>query len=187
MDLHIDGRNMKVNEHWRAEITQRMEDLVKGHEDIVHARVTLSRNRHHRQADDAAEAVAVIHVPGHTITARKQEQTVEQAIHATLDALEVELKKIREKLASHEVAQRVQSGPVRGIISKILFDEGYGFIQPETGEEEVYFHRNAVHDIRFEDLTDGMEVTFNVEPGEKGPHATTVNPVPTIKVVKGES
>lgn len=45
---------------------------------------------------------------------------------------------------------------------------------------EVYFHRNAVHDMAFEALEDGMEVSLNIEPGDKGPQATTVNPVPSI-------
>jgi len=44
----------------------------------------------------------------------------------------------------------------------------------------VYFHRNAVHGLKFEDLEDGQEVAFNVEQGNKGLQATTVNPVPVL-------
>jgi len=45
----------------------------------------------------------------------------------------------------------------------------------------VYFHKHALHDLKFEELTDGTEVVFNVEVGEKGPQATTVNPMPAVK------
>jgi cold shock CspA family protein len=41
----------------------------------------------------------------------------------------------------------------------------------------VYFHRNAVRDALFEKM-DGMEVSLNIEPGEKGPQATVVQPLP---------
>jgi cold shock CspA family protein len=63
------------------------------------------------------------------------------------------------------------------VISKLFPQEGYGFILQEGGGD-VYFHRNALHGLNFEALEDGTEVTFNVEEGEQGPQATTVNPVP---------
>ena len=44
----------------------------------------------------------------------------------------------------------------------------------------MYFHRNALHGLTFEELEDGMEVAFNMESGDKGPQATTVNPAPTL-------
>ncbi|GIW54040.1 MAG: hypothetical protein KatS3mg082_0444 [Nitrospiraceae bacterium] len=44
----------------------------------------------------------------------------------------------------------------------------------------MYFHKNALHDMSFDELEDGTEVVFNIEEGEKGPQATTVNPVPVI-------
>ncbi len=69
--------------------------------------------------------------------------------------------------------------PLHGVVSKLFRDEGYGFILQDGGGE-VYFHRNALHGLTFEELEDGTEVAFNVEEGEKGPQATTVNPVPTL-------
>jgi hypothetical protein len=34
--------------------------------------------------------------------------------------------------------------------------------------------------MAYEDLDEGMEVSLNTEPGEKGLQATTVNPVPSV-------
>ncbi|MER3424780.1 MAG: cold-shock protein [Nitrospiraceae bacterium] len=48
-------------------------------------------------------------------------------------------------------------------------------------DEEVYFHRSAVHEMKFEDLDDGVAVALNVERGEKGLQATTVNPLPVTE------
>jgi cold shock protein len=53
-------------------------------------------------------------------------------------------------------------------------DEGYGFIKPENGEKDVFFHASALVDIAFDDLKEGDIVTFDVEEGPKGPAATNV-------------
>ncbi|MDR4480710.1 MAG: cold shock domain-containing protein [Nitrospira sp.] len=91
--------------------------------------------------------------------------------------MKIELDKVREKRASHDI--RITAPPERGIVTKIFHDEGYGFIAMDDGLE-VYFHQNAVHELAFDDLEDGMEVKLNVEPGQKGPQATTVNPLPAV-------
>ncbi len=53
-------------------------------------------------------------------------------------------------------------------------DEGYGFIKPEEGEKDVFFHASSVVDVTFDDLKEGDAVTFDVEEGPKGPAATNV-------------
>jgi cold shock protein len=53
-------------------------------------------------------------------------------------------------------------------------DEGYGFIKPETGDKDVFFHASALVEIAFDDLKEGDAVTFDVEEGPKGPAATNV-------------
>ena len=56
-------------------------------------------------------------------------------------------------------------------------DEGYGFIKPEGGEKDVFFHASALVDIAFDDLKEGDVVTFEVEEGPKGPAAANVQKV----------
>jgi cold shock CspA family protein len=70
----------------------------------------------------------------------------------------------------------VNAPPERGVVTKLFVAEGYGFIATEDGRE-VYFHRNAVRDIHFEEM-DGMSVSLNIGAGEKGPQATVVQPLP---------
>lgn len=175
MDLQIEGRHTGVTAEWRADIEARVADLHPGH-GMTHVRVTLTKHDH-RKAEDSYDVLIVVQIPGHTVTARKQQDSFEEAIRATFAAIKVELEKIREKRASHDI--RTNAPPERGIVSKVFRDEGYGFITMEDGTE-VYFHRNAVHDLAFEEIEDGLEVSLNVEPGEKGPQATTVNPVPSV-------
>lgn len=57
-------------------------------------------------------------------------------------------------------------------------DEGYGFIKPETGDKDVFFHASAVaEDTHFDDIKEGSVVSFEVEDGPKGPAATDVRVV----------
>lgn len=50
-------------------------------------------------------------------------------------------------------------------------DGGYGFIDTEDSEEDVFFH---MEDVGGEDLEEGEEVEFTIEEAEKGPRATNV-------------
>lgn len=179
MDLHIESRNVKMTPRWETEINERVADLQAGHDDLTHARVTLTKNRHHKKDQRVAEAVVVVTLPGRrTFTARKEEKTFEEAIRAAFYSIDIELRKFREKRAMTEV-RTAPVPPLRGVICKLFPIEGYGFILKEGGGE-VYFHKNALHGLELEDLADGTEVVFNVEPGEKGPQATTVNPPPVV-------
>jgi cold shock CspA family protein/ribosome-associated translation inhibitor RaiA len=172
MDLQIEGRQTAVKPELRADIEARVADLHPGH-DIKHVRVKLTKHDH-RKPDDSHSVLLVVQIPGHTITAAKHQATFEQAINDTFEALGIELEKIRDKRASHSV--EVTAPPERGVVTKLFLDEGYGFIATEDGTE-VYFHKNAVRDLNFEQM-DGMSVSLNIEPGEKGPQATVVQPLP---------
>jgi CspA family cold shock protein len=63
-----------------------------------------------------------------------------------------------------------------GTIKKIMRDKGFGFIVPDDGSDDVFFHRSRVERVQFEDLREGDEVEFQVRPGEKGPQGFAVKP-----------
>jgi cold shock protein len=59
-----------------------------------------------------------------------------------------------------------------GTIKKVIKDKGFGFINPDDGTEEIFFHRSRLAPkAYFEDLREGAEVQFDVRPGEKGRQA----------------
>ncbi len=59
-----------------------------------------------------------------------------------------------------------------GTIKKVIKDKGFGFVIPDDGGDEVFFHRSRLAPkVRFEDLRDGDEVQFEVRSGEKGRQA----------------
>lgn len=64
-----------------------------------------------------------------------------------------------------------------GTIKKIVRDKGFGFIVPDDGSDDVFFHRSRLAPkVVFEDLREGDSVEFQVRPGDKGPQANMVKP-----------
>ena len=179
MELEIESRNVEMTPRWKTEIEARMNDLQRGHEDLIHGRVTLTKNRHHKKLANVAEALVVVTLPGrHTMTARKEDKTFEEAIRSAFHALSIELRKYREKRAKTEV-RLSPVPPYRGVVCKLFPQGRYGFILREGGGE-VYFHANALQGLTFERLEDGTEVVFGFEEGKKGPQATVVTLPPPL-------
>ena len=48
---------------------------------------------------------------------------------------------------------------------------GYGFIETDESDEDVFFH---MEDVGGPDLEEGEEVEFDIEQAEKGPRATNL-------------
>jgi CspA family cold shock protein len=51
--------------------------------------------------------------------------------------------------------------------------KGFGFIAREDGED-LFVHHTCISGTGFKTLTEGQEVTFEVENGPKGPRAVNV-------------
>ena len=57
-----------------------------------------------------------------------------------------------------------------------LTDKGFGFIVDGSGHD-LFFLMCSVEGVRFEDLREGQQVSYNVGTGPKGPRAENVRPV----------
>ena len=49
--------------------------------------------------------------------------------------------------------------------------KGYGFIESDDADEDVFFH---MEDVGGPDLEEGQEVEFDIEQADKGPRATNL-------------
>ncbi|QRR03471.1 cold-shock protein [Dyadobacter sandarakinus] len=48
--------------------------------------------------------------------------------------------------------------------------KGFGFIQPSTGEKDIFVHVSGLQD----DIRENDKVSYDVENGRKGPNAVNV-------------
>lgn len=63
---------------------------------------------------------------------------------------------------------------MKGKIAR-LTDRGFGFITPEEGDKDLFFHaRSLVDGLMYDSLKEGDVVEFEVEQGDKGPSAVNV-------------
>jgi cold shock protein len=51
---------------------------------------------------------------------------------------------------------------------KTLTDRGFGFIRPEEGGDDLFFHRTALNGVSFEQLRQGDRVSYTAEADQRG-------------------
>lgn len=62
---------------------------------------------------------------------------------------------------------------MKGVIKR-MNEKGFGFITPEEGSKDVFFHANDCSAGNFKEMHEGDNVTFEVGESPKGPKATGV-------------
>lgn len=60
-----------------------------------------------------------------------------------------------------------------GII-KTLKENGFGFIKAEGQEKDIFFHKDKLVGVSFEDLREGDAVSFETEQSDRGTNAVNV-------------
>jgi ribosomal subunit interface protein len=166
MQVYIEGQHTDIQPELRERITQRLEELNVSHEDILHARVALDKDTHHQQGAD--EVRVIVALSGKTLTAKKTAPSLYDAANAALETIERELKEFRHQ---RRVVLKEPGPRIKGRIVRIFRTRGYGFAETET-YQEIYFHANSVHGIRFEELKVGMPMDLEIEAGHKGLQAS---------------
>ncbi len=54
-------------------------------------------------------------------------------------------------------------------------DKGYGFIQPDNGDNDIFVHISAVNDSGLQGLKDGQKVSFEVQVDDKRGKSSAVS------------
>lgn len=57
---------------------------------------------------------------------------------------------------------------------KRLTDKGFGFIETNDGNQDMFFHMSSCNGVAFDDLNEGQAVLFDEGHGPKGPRAENV-------------
>ena len=109
MELKIESRNVGMTPRWKSEIETRMDELQTEHNHITHGRITLTKNPRHKKGSDNAEVLIVLTLPPrHTLTARKESKTFEEALRAAFKAIATEIQKFREKPQSAKTTKEME-------------------------------------------------------------------------------
>jgi cold shock CspA family protein len=193
-ELQITYRNMKPSaeiEKWIHAEAAKLDTLYSR---VMGCRVSVEvPHRHHRKGSPYHIRIDLT-VPGGEIVVKREPSLNARARHLgereskKQSEVKVPHKELRQaindafKAAGRRLQDyaRRQRGDIKSPtllpqarVSKILPQEGYGFLTSDDGRE-IYFHKNSVLGRAFPRLRVGTTVRFVEESGEKGPQASTV-------------
>jgi cold shock CspA family protein len=197
-ELQITFRDMEPVKHVEDWIRSEVVKLEILYGQVIGCRVALEvPHRHHRKGN-AYHIRVDMTVPGGEIVVKREPSLRGQVrrsgelkvkkhvevniahkdLHAAIrDAFKAASRRLQDYARRQRGAIKTRSPLPEGRVSKILRDEGYGFLTSVDGRE-IYFHKNSIGGGAFEQLEVGTPVRFAEEPGEKGPQASTVRVIP---------
>lgn len=74
-----------------------------------------------------------------------------------------------------------KSSLAQGTIKTIRDDKGFGFIAPDGGGQDLFFHRSAVEDVTFEELREGQRVEFTQGTDPRDPSRSRAESVRSVE------
>lgn len=192
--VQITFRNMKalreVEELVRAEAAK-LEILYP---QLMRCRLTLGiPHRHHQQGSPYHIRIDLT-VPNSEIVVKREPSLNSRARHlgeaeiqkhselgiphkdlrlAIRDAFKAAGRQLQDYSRLRQRQIKTHESPPGARVSKILRQQGYGFLTASDGRE-IYFHKNSVLGRAFPRMKVGTNVTFVEETGDKGPQASTV-------------
>jgi CspA family cold shock protein len=61
-----------------------------------------------------------------------------------------------------------------GTVKWFSDDKGFGFVTPDEGSRDLFVHHSAIIGEGYRTLAEGAKVSYEEEPGDKGPKAVNV-------------
>ena len=169
--LQITTRDIPESEAIEAHIRDKAEKLEQFYPHIVGSQVVVEMPHKHRHQGKLYNIRIEVKVPGgEVVVNRDYAEDIYVALRDAFDA-------VRRALEDYG---RKQRGDVKhhepsafGRVARI-FEEGYGFIETDEGDE-VYFHRDNVVKPGFDRLGVGDEVQFILDMGGESMQAKRVS------------
>lgn len=179
--------NMERSDELEAAVQARVERLEQFVDEITSCQVFISEAHSRHRKGNLYEVRIEARVPGAELAVNDKpgdmnaHEDVKVAIRDAFVAMERQLKKWKQQRREQPKAREA---PLQGRIAEIDRAEGFGQIATTDGRL-VYFHRNSVVEGGFDGLKDGDPVELVVRLGDsgKGPHASTVRPIGTLRFV----
>ena len=181
LPVQISYRELTPSEALNARIRDHVAELEQFYPRVIGCRVMVETlHRHHRKGRLYHVRIDLA-VPGAQLVVSREHHRAhehEDVNVAVRDAFAAARRKLEDFARRQRADTKVHDVPMHGRVARLFPREGYGFIGTADGSE-IYFHRHAVIGASFDELEVGDLVRFDMAPGEgeKGPQATTVQPI----------
>jgi cold shock CspA family protein/ribosome-associated translation inhibitor RaiA len=138
---------------------------------IMSCRVLLELQSRKRQTGNRYHVRIDLAVPGSEIVIKRQSDA--SLLTAAQEAFKAAARRLQDRIRKQRGDIKLNHTAPRAVVTRLLPWEGYGFLTTPDGRE-VYFDRHSVLHDAFDRLELGAEVRYSLEPGDKGPQASTV-------------
>jgi cold shock CspA family protein/ribosome-associated translation inhibitor RaiA len=176
----IDFQGMEPSADFRAKVEQRIEKLEKRYGRATACRIVVKGPGSRHRTGGLYELNIHLTLPDEREVSIERTPHLDERFQDFDFALNDAFKRARRRL--QDQVRRIrgdvkQHAPVpTGVIRRIMFQDGYGFLESADGRE-IYFHRHSVVNGGFDSLEIGQRVNFTEEDGVKGPQASRVKPL----------
>jgi len=177
--LELSFHNIEPSEATEARIRERVEKLERIYGRLVACRVAVGEPHKQHRTGNTRKVRLDISVPGKEIVVNREPHRPQQtyaepdvygAIKDAFDAAERQLKEFKER---RTFETKMHDVPLVGQILELRGEDDYGFLRSVEGRE-LYFHRNAVLNEDFDNLSVGDRVQYVETVGTTGPQASKV-------------
>lgn len=178
--LEIAFHNLDPSPAIEAELRQHVDKLERRFEHLIGCRVSVERLHNQHRTGNVCEIHLTLSVPGQDLAVSRQPQKPKERranpdIHASIrdafNAAERQLESFKGKLRSD--TSKPSGSALTGQVVLIEPGADHGFILT-SGGSQLYFHRDSVTNVRFDDLSEGETVYYVEEQGDAGPTATKI-------------
>jgi ribosomal subunit interface protein len=170
--LQITTRDVPHSEALESHIRQKAEKLETFYSNIIGCRVVIEVPHKHKHQGRVFDVRLDITVPGkELVVTREADEDVYVALRDAFGAAKRQL----EDYGRRQRGDIKAHAPVlRGKVVRLIAEEDYGFIETRDGQE-LYFHRENLANINFDQLAAGSEVQFLEDIGSEGFQAKRVS------------
>ncbi len=171
--LEIVARNVHLDRHARALITERVARL-----ETLYPRLTSCRlaaevpHRHQRSGTEYVVRIDLTVPRREIVVRRKSAEALLTALQSAFQAAERRL----GALAKRRGATQATAAPPRARVLELYPLAGYGYLETREGDL-LYFDRRGVRDGDLGSLVPGAEVAYLEGEGAQGPTAHAIHPV----------
>jgi ribosomal subunit interface protein len=172
--LHITIRDIPHRADIEERIRERARKLERFYTHIIKCRVAVQAPHQHHRTGQRYSVRIDLTVPRNEIVVTREEN--EDLLLAIREAFDAARRRLEDYARRQRGDTKSRAGLPAARVSQISPEQDHGFLRTPDGRE-VYFHRHAVLDGKFDSLAIGTEVQFFEEQGTEGPQASTVRVV----------
>ncbi|OQW41951.1 MAG: 30S ribosomal protein S30 [Proteobacteria bacterium SG_bin4] len=170
--LQITTRDIPHSDALETHIREKAAKLEKFYPHIMSCRIVVELpHKHHHQGRLFDVHIDMTVPGGELVVNRVANEDVYVAVRDAFDAAKRQLEDYGRK---QHGATKSHAPVLHGKITRLVSNEGYGFIETADGRE-LYFHRDNLAGHDFDRLTTGEEVQFLQDIGSDGYQAKRVS------------